>query len=105
MAQQQNTRNTPSELCHDILSLTNRVERLEDALPRNDLGKPDFDWLRIYSGEKKESARAMREYQQTATKNVIKLFITGLISAVGLGLNWDTVLQAARDALMGGLLP
>ena len=105
MAQQQNTRNAPSDLCHDILSLANRVERLEDALPRNDLGKPDFDWLRIYSGEKKESARAMREYQQTATKNVIKLFITGLISAVGLGLNWDAVLQAARDALMGGLLP
>ena len=105
MAQQQSTPNTPHDLCHDILSLANRVERLEDALPRNDLGKPDFDWLRIYSGEKKESARAMREYQQTATKNVIKLFITGLISAVGLGLNWDTVLQAARDALMGGLLP
>lgn len=91
--------------CHDIRALVHRVERLEDALPRNDLGKPDFDWLRNYSGEKKESARAMREYQLTATKNVIKLFITGLISAIGLGLSWDAVLQAARNALMGGLLP
>lgn len=105
MAQQQSTRNAPNELCHDILSLVSRVERLEDALPRNDLGKPDFDWLRNYSGEKKESARTLREYQQTATKNVIKLFITGMVSAVGLGLSWDTVLQVARDALMGGLLP
>ncbi len=105
MVPQQSTRNAPNDLCHDILSLVHRVDRLEDALPRNDLGKPDFDWLRNYSGEKKESARAMREYQQTATKNVIKLFITGLVSAVGLGLSWDAVLQAARDALMGGLLP
>lgn len=105
MEQLQNTRNAPHDLCHDIRLLVSRVERLEDALPRNDLGKPDFDWLRNYSGEKKESARAMREYQQTATKNVIKLFITGMVSAVGLGLSWDSVLQVARDALMGGLVP
>lgn len=105
MEQLQNTRNAPHDLCHDIRLLVSRVERLEDALPRNDLGKPDFDWLRNYSGEKNESARAMREYQQTATKNVIKLFITGMVSAVGLGLSWDSVLQVARDALMGGLLP
>ena len=105
MEQLQNTRNAPHDLCHDIRLLVSRVERLEDALPRNDLGKPDFDWLRNYSGEKKESVRAMREYQQTATKNVIKLFITGMASAVGLGLSWDSVLRVAHDALMGGLVP
>lgn len=82
-----------------------RIERLESAFPLDELGKPAFDGHRGYHTDKNESARAMREYQQTATKNVIKLFITGMFSAVGLGLSWDSVLQVARDALMGGLVP
>lgn len=100
------TTNTHSENdCTRLHLLEVRIERLESAFPLDELGKPAFDGHRGYHTDKNESARMLREYQQTATKNVIKLFITGMISAVGLGLSWDSVLQVARDAMMGGLLP
>lgn len=100
------TTNTHSENDFARLHLLEvRIERLESAFPLDELGKPAFDGHRGYHTDKNESARTLREYQKTATKNVIKLFIAGMVSTVGLGLSWDTVLQVARDALMGGLLP
>lgn len=73
------------DICHEARTLATRVERLEDALPRNELGKPDYEWLRIYSGEKKEAAHQMRQYQMAFATNAIRAVVSALLAAFGWG--------------------
>jgi len=83
------------EKCVDIHMLMQRVQRLEDALPRDDLGNPAFDWHREYHADKIESNKAMREaiknYQQEVTKNIIRLVMGGIIAAIGTGYSNELV--------------
>lgn len=71
--------------CIDLRMLHQRVTRLEDALPRDDLGKPDFDGHRTYHTDKIESSKTLRNYQQEVTKNLLRAGATILIMTFGAG--------------------
>lgn len=71
--------------CIDLRMLHQRVTRLEDALPRDDLGKPDFDGHRTYHADKIESSKTLRNYQQEVTRNLLRAGATILIMTFGAG--------------------
>lgn len=71
--------------CIDLRMLHQRVTRLEDALPRDDLGKPDFDGHRTYHTDKIESSKTLRNYQQEVTRNLLRAGATILIMTFGAG--------------------
>jgi len=71
--------------CVDLRMLHQRVTRLEDALPRDDLGKPDFDGHRTYHADKIESFKTLRNYQQEVTRNLLRAGATILIMTFGAG--------------------
>lgn len=69
----------------DLRMLHQRVTRLEDALPRDDLGKPDFDGHRTYHADRIESSKTIRIYQQEVTRNLLRAGATVLIMTFGAG--------------------
>lgn len=98
----QNNVNSHSDDCLKLHLMEQRVQALEDALPRNDLGKPDFDWLRNYSGEKKRIAEVMREYQEGVTKRLLLGGVSLACTALGAGFaDWAHI----TDFLKGVLVP
>ena len=77
--------------CIDLRMLHQRVTRLEDAMPRDDLNKPDFDGHRSYHADRIESSRMIRGYQQEVTKNLLRAGSTILIMTFGAGYSEQVI--------------
>lgn len=75
----------------DLRLLHQRVTRLEDSLPRDDIGKPDFDGHRAYHADRIESSKMIRSYQQEVTKNMLRAGATILIMTFGAGYSEQVI--------------
>ena len=88
--------------CVKLHLLQQRVQALEAALPRTDIGTLDVDGHREYHTEKKRSADVMREYQEGVTKRLILGGVSLACTALGAGFaDWAQI----TDFLKGVLVP
>jgi hypothetical protein len=76
-----------SELWKFVQDLNNRVSVLEHrsafvstAFPKNDLGEPDYDGHRRSHLDIAEDAKVVSGFKQEATKNVIKILVTVVLT-------------------------
>lgn len=82
--------------------LDQRLQQLEAALPRTDIGTLDVDGHREYHTEKKRSADVMREYQEGVTKRLILGGVSLACTALGAGFaDWAHI----ADFIKGVLVP
>ena len=73
------------EKCVDIHMLNQRVSRLEDSMPRDDLGKPAFDWHREQHTKQQRSDQRLSEYQHEVTKKILAWGLGALLATLGAG--------------------
>ena len=94
----QNNVNSHSEdNCTRLRLLEQRIQHLEGALPRTDIGTLDVDGHREYHTDKKRNDALLREYQEGITKRVIFAVVSATLTALGAGFadwaHWYAVLQ------------
>lgn len=73
------------EKCVDIQMLIRQVQRLEDSLPRDDLGNPAFDKHREYHTGKQRTSEIVKQYQHEVTKRIIVYGLSAIITLLGAG--------------------
>ena len=97
----QNNVNSHSDDCLKLHLLQQRVQALEAALPRTDIGTLDVDGHREYHTEKKRSADVMREYQEGVTKRLILGGVSLACTALGAGFaDWAHIADFVKGVLV-----
>ncbi len=98
----QNNDNSHSEdACVKLHLLQQRVQALEAALPRTDIGTLDVDGHREYHTEKKRGAEMMREYQEGVTKRLILGGVSIACTALGAGFaDWAHIFEVVKGVLV-----
>lgn len=78
------------DACVKLHLLQQRVQVLEAALPRTDIGTLDVDGHREYHTKKKRGAEMMLEYQEGVTKRLILGGVSLACTALGAGFaDWS----------------
>ncbi|MFW9595985.1 MAG: hypothetical protein ACMV1D_10900 [Macromonas sp.] len=89
------------DTCVKLHLLQQRVQALEAALPRTDIGTLDVDGHREYHTEKKRGAEMMREYQEGVTKRLILGGVSLACTALGAGFaDWAHVADFVKGVLV-----
>lgn len=99
---QSNDNSHSEDNCVKLHLLQQRVQVLEAALPRTEIGTLDVDGHREYHTEKKRGAEMMREYQEGVTKRLILGGVSLACTALGAGFaDWAHI----ADFMKGVLVP
>lgn len=78
-----------AELTCAIDQLRLSVQRLESALPRNDLGLPDADGHRAYHARQIKKSEEMHGYQMEITKKILAMAVTLFIGLFVVGFRQE----------------
>lgn len=98
---QSNVNSHSEDNCLKLHLLHQRLERLESALPRTDIGTLDVDGHREYHTEKLRSAQQMREYQEGVTKRLLLGGVSLALTALGAGFaEWSHVTEFLKGVLV-----
>lgn len=98
---QNNVNSHPEDNCTKLRLLEQRIQHLEGALPRTDIGTLDVDGHREYHTEKKRSADVMREYQEGVTKRLILGGVSLACTAFGAGFaDWGRLADFVKGVLV-----
>lgn len=98
---QSNVNSHSDDNCVKLHLLQQRVQALEAALPRTDIGTLDVDGHREYHTDKKRSATVMREYQEGVTKRLILGGVSLACTALGAGFaDWAHIADFVKGVLV-----
>ena len=98
---QSNDNSHSEDNCVKLHLLQQRVQVLEAALPRTEIGTLDVDGHREYHTEKKRGAEMMREYQEGVTKRLILGGVSLACTALGAGFaDWAHIFEVVKGVLV-----
>lgn len=67
------------EIQSELGDIKRHLVSLNDAFPKNDLAKPDFDGHRQDHLRRMEEAKTLRDYKNGVTKQVVSLIVVFLV--------------------------
>ena len=87
--------------CTTLQLLERRLEHIENAFPRTDIGTIDIDGHREYHTDKKRDKVLQREYLEGVTKRLLLGGVSLACTALGAGFaDWGRVADFVKGVLV-----